>query len=367
MYIDPIFLFFFFLGLLAALNALQKENGIKHFFWIFLVYTFLMVGFREKSNDFVAYLGLFECATSEQCAAGWESVYSHFSKLLFYLGADERIFFLTIAVVSIFGKAFAFRRLTKHWELATIFYLILYALPVEMGSIRQGLSLTALLFFVGFLRQRRFISAIISAFLCSTLHRSGGPAVFVTFFLLTVLTIRSSFSTKLLLSAALGIVFAYFIYGIVEVLNVFVVSEFNVINALYSKLAVYMKMEERLAPGFYLSVLKNLLMVFFFVWIFTKSSSFREGCDRDSLLLFVLGVFLFFSLSSLPEFATRLSGYFIIFEVVILASIASITRRRPYATASALLIASVFGSAALRFFKFYFDWRENYVPYFRIH
>jgi len=359
---DKYYLLFVVFGAVSFLG-LQIKKKIYPEFWLFTFYALAIAIFRERSNDYHSYTELFKCSTTNYCIADWELLYDFISKQVFSSGGSVKDFFAIIATFSILSKIYALRMLTPNWRIASSIYLLLYALPVEMGAIRQGLAISGLLLTVGFWNQEKYIAAVISGFFCTLAHRSGLQALILLVIPYSISKTRLSISMSAFITSSLAVLAAIGIEPLVKLVceNPFLNSELTM--TLKSKLAAYLTMTHRLAPGFWLSVTKNFALNFIFVTLCLLFSSYRR-ISRTTALISMIGFSLMTGLATTPELATRLAAYFVVFEVILLASTCKI--REVSSQVRMIAAAFVITFTIIRFVKFYNDWEPFYAP-FRSH
>jgi hypothetical protein len=333
---------------------------------ILLLGVILYFGTRLNfGNDYFNYEKLHICSTVGKCDPNlyWEPFYSAMAAVLYSLGVGFGGFLLVIAFLSLSLKYIVFSKVSYFGQIFFWLYVGIYGLPIEAGSIRQGLSIALLLASALSLTDRRYFMGLIFVFFAVNAHISA------------ILAIPFVILAYFLAASRLPLSFIFFclflIFGLVLWIPFSLVTEFIMsiisttgVQALASKASFYLSSLKFTAPtneGI-VRELKHLVMFILFFGVY-KSRVINTVFARTTSTLFLCGIFLVAYFGADSELGTRLPAYFIPLEVIPLGSFLFLPQKR-FRIFPVILLAAISIILIIRNMKFLGGiWGQNYSSY----
>lgn len=356
------------LGLCGIFAAMWIPRGIfSLIFQIFLLMALVIfMGTRwEFGNDFFNYSNLFLCSLKNNCGGDvyWEPLYNIIAQFLHYANLGFPEFLLVIASFSLIVKFVVFKKSIIYGEVCFWIYMMIYGLPIEAGSMRQGLALSFLFASFFSLVENRHLTFLIFALLACAAHLSA--ITVIPFFVLSILLARSRFSLPLICLSSFSLFLGFLCLPpnqITHVIQEIIGKTGN--SAFIGKAAFYLKNLQFAGQGDggLIQELKHLFIILLFI-VVHKSKLLGDVLMRSALIVFLFGVYLAIYFGPNTELGIRLPAYFIPFEVVALGGVLIYSAKR-YKENSLAILSLVCIFLILRNFKFFSGiWHSNYANY----
>lgn len=221
--------FYFVLSFFAILFPYEKRHKLFFLFFIGLV-LIVNAGIRPPGIDldYYNYYNVFTYGSSS--LSRFEPAFFFIVSIAKFFSSDVVGLFLLYALIAIFIKFYAIKKLTKLWYLSLIVYFCHYYILHEMTQIRAGLASGILLFSTQYLVDRNFKKYFIGVFFATMFHYSS--IIFLPLWLLQSKGLNKKFYISIILiSLILGLYGFRFSY----LISYIPIPEINLLFELYSR------------------------------------------------------------------------------------------------------------------------------------
>ena len=294
---------------LFLLDYIQKRRGYGFFGIIAVILTFLLVVLRYYVGyDYDTYLYYYPMSCSRLISEGLEPGFIAIVSILHLLGADSFWLFFCFGLGILYFVLRGVTLYTKNIRIAFLIYLLIPGLFINSFSIiRQAMAIAILFNAYYYYYYRQYRAFIILGLLAFLFHYSS--ILVIPFMLLA-----PKLSNRVKSMIGIGIPISLILYKI-NFIDIFISAILG-----GSKFIAYTEYEDGGASFIKLLVLNLSMLLYLF---FYKR---MDNFNRSLLVLALIGLLLLNACASVGAI-TRISYYFKIFEIVIIANILSYIRR----------------------------------------
>lgn len=275
------------------------------------------VGLDNDSSNYVQVLhvSIFEANFIDKEPFFW--LINEFNRS-FFSGRTET-FFLIFAFIGVFYKLFAVYKISKAPYLSLTLYVLIYFILHEMTQIRVGVAAGLFLLAIDDYFKKDMMKFFFKIAIACLFHYSAILGLLLLFFK------RDSFNPIVYFSILFSsLLFAFLVGG--SFLNAIV----NYLPSFLSyKLVLYMDLLEEgrfsAINVFNIYYLSLFVMSVFFIFNYKK---IKDGSDLLFLKVFIVGVSSFYLFSFLPVLAFRVSEFYLIVLIIIIANLYLIFKQK---------------------------------------
>ncbi len=330
----------------------DENNSIIVFRWKILISTFifflltLTLGFRDALGsdygsyflDFI-YMEEYFSDTGTFKTQSLDLVYEYLSFFIILLNLPFDYLSILISIIIIFSLLF-FANQEREPLLIILIFLSYYFLVLGMGYLRQGLSISFLLFFIHFWRNEKIFLSLIFLILAVLSHKFAIVSSFIIFFRPK----GNLFYFNKYFYLILMIILAVLFYKIFQFKNI---SEYFDV---YS--------QEHSSGSYYRTLAGAICATLFFSKqsFFKKRSDYRYLYISSSILIFLFPVSFFYSTIS-----DRILAYFLPCILIILSTIPIVFKKLRPSLIKCLLVGILFSHLLL--WTNYSNQSDLYTPY----
>jgi len=236
-----------------------------------------------------------------------------------FLSGHYTTFFLIFALIGTFLKLLSIYKMSKAPYLSLLLYVFLYFILHEMTQIRTGVAAGLFLLAINYYFNKDMRSYFLTILLACLFHYSAILGLILLLFK------RDSFSLlNYALLLASSFIFTFFNGGKSLSLISSLLPDFLVV-----KLSLYMNLLEsdrsweiNIFNYYYLS----LIVISMFMILNHKR--IKDKSDIFLLKIFVFGVASFYFLSSIPVIAFRVSEFYLVVSIILLANLSSVFKQK---------------------------------------
>jgi transmembrane protein EpsG len=275
-----------------------------------------IAGFRDVNivdTDFFVYKNNYYGLNNATMDIGYDWLQSLFR----YFNLEFNIFLIFFIAIALLTKIIAFRIISKYWILLFIFYLLGLVLTKEMATLRMSLAFSFVIYSVHFIIEKKFIKYIIILLLGSLFHKS--TILLIPFYFINRLNLNIM-KVTLFLIVAIIIDKSGFIENIIKsILDIKAVGG----TYIWIKLKTFSNYEDGTTVGLLIPVvIKKITIVIIGLYTLNKYKSTNEFKNINIFFNYMfVGIFILFLFgdSILWAAGSRISTYFSVFELVVLA------------------------------------------------
>ncbi len=248
------------------------------------------------------------------------------SKCFFF--SSVRFVIMIYAVIGVSLHILAIKRVSHNPALSIFIYICLYFVLHEMTQIRQGVACALFLWSIPDIMERRSVQYYFKILLALLFHYSAIIA-FPVYFMK-----RNSFNKVIyLLLPIIGIIVAQ--------LDTVMLNFFSLFGDI-PKVAAYVNRLKSGETGYYniFNLYNSGLLILYYI-ISLNVKKLRFECDILLLKIYGLMMFIYYALSIVPTFSVRLSQFFGIVLVVLLAHAVKIIKEIEFSRLAVVIFALV--------------------------
>lgn len=314
-----IFFLLFFSATVFDFFKIKQKYVSNVIFWSLSITIFCLAAFRyETGYDFIPYQNMFLKVKSSSLnvfqlsnSMNIEMGYVFLMKLLKDFSFEFFLFF--VSLVAIFPKIYLINKINKNKFLMLFCYYTTIFLTYDMGIMRQGLSLSILLFSVKYLLSHKYLKFQLVVILASLFHSTS----LIFSFLYLLKDKELSLKTYVSLSV-LTLVFPLFI-NTSSFINL--LSQFG--GILGSKSDYYANYY--VESSIFVSLIKRIVVIMIFLY-FSKIKDNKDNYYNDffwlSLNAYLLSLIFMSLLNGVAIIATRGTVSLYLFQIVCFGYIA---------------------------------------------
>ena len=291
------------------------------FFCVFILLS-LLAGFRPigLDRDSLNYVGILHLRLSEANIFDKEPFYwiiSEFNHFVF--SGHSTTFFLLFALVGVFFKLLAIFNISKSPFFSIILYIFLYFILHEMTQIRVGVASGLFLLSIKEYWNKKYLNYFLITFTACLFHYTA-----VLGFLL--LFLRRDRFDSFFCAAALFLSLIVGLFANAQVLQLFLVFLPDFLSV---KLQLYIDLYQ---DGSHVDINRynfyylSLLMIAAFMLVYSKRVS--DPFDLFLIKIFIVGLSSFYFFSFLPVMAFRISEFYLVVLIALLANFSFVFKPR---------------------------------------
>jgi hypothetical protein len=335
------FLYYLIFIILVFFVVLNKEGGKIGFFFSGTL-LFAIAGFRPAGidNDYAGYVTYYQDIASGLIVAV-EPTFLFISSCVKYFFNNPAYLFVIYAGLGISLKFYAIDHLTKLKALTIVVYFSGFFLLHEMTQIRVGVAAGLLLLCIEPIRERNLWKFLLLASLAFLFHFSA-IVIFPLYFLSP-----TKFNNKVYVVLIPG---AYLLNFLKIDLFAFVnLIPIQLIQTKVGSYSFYAEEDNTINLFNYLH-LSRCMLACLMAW---KWKNIMEHNLNGILLvkIYIISLFMFVALSSVPGISSRISELLQIVEIILLPFIIYIFREKGMASIFVVIIGLIFLSASLFYTK----------------
>lgn len=280
-------------------------------YFCFTIVLILIVGLRplEYFRDTNTYIEVITTYDGLWMAEPTVWIINQFNK--FFLGGNNQEFFLIYAILGIFIKIVAIRKLSLMPLLSIYLYICLYLILHEMTQIRVGVACGIFLLAIPDLVNKNFKSYLLKTFLAMAFHYSA--IIMLALYFINSKKINIKVYTVL---PILGLLLAFTPNLMI---NVFTFFEFIFPSVIADKITIYLLLiDHEDYNKINIFNLFTLSLVVFYYFIIFNIDKIKTKLDMVLIKLFGLQLFIYYAFSSVPAFSMRLSEFIGISLVILI-------------------------------------------------
>ncbi len=345
-----IYIAIFFIILVLSLIELSYNKPIKGQYKVLLslcIVLFLMVGLRGIGYDYDSYRRIYMLARGGLAPKGIDPGFDILCSVI----PSFRMLLLFMSAITFIPLYRVIKNKSDYCFLSLLLFSTTFLFPTVMGQMRQGVTIFVMCY--AYFRWRDNKVVFLSLWvLCCTLHTSALLAIVLLVpvkRLFPLYVYIGLIVIALVINSALSSIFAPFLNGLSMLEDTNVSDKLNYYNTTETEMGVSL--------GFNTAVVIRCFVVIM-TYFFLK----RTSRDNASVLnLYFLSIFIYLSLSFIPQIGGRGSQYFSVLDLILIPHL--IKEYRGFWRMS--MIVLFIGLSVLRFGQFFKDDynRQCYVPY----
>lgn len=284
---------------LLLLDYFNKNNNFFIYFGLFVIFLITATRF-DTGYDFYNYHLFYR----EDIPESIEPLFKLTVYLLKYFTDNSQWMFVFYSFIIIFVTYFTIIKMTKYTKIALLIFLLIPGLYINSFSIiRHSVALS--LFFLGtyyILFENKSLKFWIYSILAIGFHYSAILPIIIVYFFKKILFIK----------------YSIFIYIILIILSITFselnVAEFLITNS-FGKFPVYLDYKTEV------SMIKQIVLNIFFIFLAFLTLKKSDSMNNYMFLNLIFIGILILNIFSNYQAVTRLSYYFLIFQIILIPNI----------------------------------------------
>lgn len=303
------------------------------FYYLFVVVLALIAGLRDVTlfNDYDNYIKAFEEGGSEK----YEPSFIFIVYITKLVTSTPFLMFFIYALLGVFIKAFAIKRLTQLYFLSLAIYISYFYILHEMTQIRAGIASGILLLCIKPLLDKTFLKFLLLSFLAIFFHYSA-IIIIPLYFIINNKSINQYFWMAL-------IPLSYFIhFAGITISQIIPMIPIDFVQTLW-KLYEF-RMSADIGMDINIFNVTQLLRcgIAFFLLYYSSIIGNNNKYFIVLIKIYVLGIISFVLFADVPDFAFRISQFYLVVEIILIPFIVYVFKQKKIAYVFPMLVGLIF-------------------------